>query len=316
KDDYLARLGVNSLDSEDRDFWQWVLENPSIALLITEGAKKAGSLLTAGYAAIALPGIFNGFRQDKDSWGNVIGLPYLIPQLLPFSEGGREVVFFFDQDSKPKTVKNVQTAIGKTGQLLEDQGCKVSVARWDNSHKGVDDFIAAKGEDELDRVYQERISLDKFKREIFEARDWEKWLKFHTFTAKEKVNQQYLDIDPPKKGEILIINSPTNTGKSTLLKKWAKNDFADKGIIRIGNRNSLELQFCNESDFYHLQSEKDLSDTLLSNPKKRVSFCFPSLIHTNSDHWEDTIIYGDEADGTIQQALFLNRDPDNLDRFK
>jgi hypothetical protein len=149
-----------------------------------------------------------------------------------------------------------------------------------------------------------------------DRKKWKPWLNFHTFTAKEKVNQQYLDIDPPKKGEILIINSPTNTGKSTLLKKWAKNDFADKGIIRIGNRNSLELQFCNESDFYHLQSEKDLSDTLLSDPKKRVSFCFPSLIHTNSEHWENTVIYGDEIDGTIQQGLFLNKDPDNLDRFK
>jgi hypothetical protein len=316
KDDYLARLGVNTLDSEDRDFWQWVRENPSIALLITEGAKKAGALLTAGYLAIALPGIYSGYRQETDSWGNVIGLPYLIPQLEAFCQSGREVVFFFDQDSKPKTVKNVRRAIEKTGKLLEDQGCKASVARWDNSHKGVDDFIAVKGEDELDRVFSERISLDKFKREIFEARDWEKWLKFHTFTAKEKVNQQYLDIDPHKKGEILIISSPTNTGKSTLLKKWSKNDFAELPIIRIGNRNSLELQFCNESEFYHLQSEKDLSDTLLSDPKKRVSFCFPSMIHTNSEHWEDTIIYGDEVDGTIQQALFLNRDPDNLDRFK
>ena len=59
-----------------------------------------------------------------------------------------------------------------------------------------------------------------------------------------------------------------------------------------------------------------MSDTLLSNPKKRVSFCFPSLSHTNSKHWKNTILYGDEIDGTIQQALFLDKDPDNLDRFK
>jgi hypothetical protein len=168
----------------------------------------------------------------------------------------------------------------------------------------------------FDQVHKKRISLEKFNLEIIKAYSLDKWLKFHRFTAKEKINQQYLDIDPPKKGEILIVNSPTNTGKSTLLKKWSKEIFSDMGIIRIGNRNSLELQFCNESEFYHLQSEKDLSDILLSDPKKRVSFCFPSLIYTNSSHWENTVIYGDEIDGTIQQALFLNKDPDNLDRFK
>ena len=306
----------NLSDTPGVTFWQWVLDNPSITLLITEGAKKAGSLLTAGYVAIALPGIYSGYRQEKDPWGNVIGLPRLIPQLEAFCQGGREVVFCFDQDTKPKTVKNVRTAIEKTGKLLTYKGCRVSVARWDKSYKGIDDFIAAKGEDEFDQAHKKRISLEKFNLEIIKAYSLDKWLKFHRFTAKEKINQQYLDIDPPKKGEILIVNSPTNTGKSTLLKKWSKKDFADLGIIRIGNRNSLELQFCNESEFYHLQSEKDLSDTLLSDPKKRVSFCFPSLTHTRPEHFENTVIYGDEIDGTIQQALFLNKDPDNLDRFK
>ena len=297
-------------------FWAWLLDNPSIALLITEGAKKAGSLLTAGYAAIALPGIFNGYRQPKDEMGQPTGPAQLIPQLEAFSQSGQEIVFCFDQDTKAKTVKNCQIAIQKTGKLLEDQGCKVSIIRWDKSHKGVDDFIFSQGVEAFDQAFKKRISLEKFNLEIGKAIGFEKWHKFHAFTSKEKINQQYLDIDPPKQGEILIINSPTNTGKSTLLKKWAKNDFADKGIIRIGNRNSLELQFCNESDFRHLQTDSMLSDTLLSDPKKRVSFCFPSLSHTNSKHWENTIIYGDEIDGTIQQALFLNKDPDNLDRFK
>ncbi|MFM7790693.1 MAG: DUF3854 domain-containing protein, partial [Microcystis panniformis] len=110
-------------------FWAWVLENPSIALLITEGAKKAGALLTAGYAAIALPGIYSGFRQDK-AWGNAIGLPYLIPQLEAFCQSGREIVFAFDQDTKPKTIRNVRTAIERTGKLLGYRGCKVSVVSW------------------------------------------------------------------------------------------------------------------------------------------------------------------------------------------
>lgn len=316
KDTDTPPLISNLSDTPGVTFWAWVLDNPSIALLITEGAKKAGSLLSAGYVAIALPGIFNGYRQPKDEMGQPTGPAQLIPQLEAFCQSGREIVFCFDQDEKPKTVKNAQIAIQKTGKLLESQGCKVSIVRWDKSHKGCDDFIVSQGLEAFDQAFKKRISLEKFNLEIGKAIGFEKWQKFHTFTAKEKVNQQYLSIDPPKQGEILIINSPTNTGKSTLLKKWSKEDFADLGIIRIGNRNSLELQFCNESDFRHLQTDSLLSDTLLSDPKKRVSFCFPSLTHTSSKHWENTILYGDEIDGTIQQALFLNKDPDNLDRFK
>ena len=39
----------------DLGFWQWLVNHPCIPLCITEGAKKAGALLTAGYAAIAIP---------------------------------------------------------------------------------------------------------------------------------------------------------------------------------------------------------------------------------------------------------------------
>ena len=44
-------------------FWAWVIESPQIPLIVTEGAKKAGAIITAGYVALSLPGIFNGYRQ-------------------------------------------------------------------------------------------------------------------------------------------------------------------------------------------------------------------------------------------------------------
>ena len=39
-------------------FWSWVVDNPEVPLIVTEGAKKAAALLSLGYAAIALPGVF------------------------------------------------------------------------------------------------------------------------------------------------------------------------------------------------------------------------------------------------------------------
>jgi len=65
----------------DLGFWQWVIVHPSIPICITEGAKKAGALLSAGYVAIALPGINNGYRVSRDSNGNPQGKSRLIPQL-------------------------------------------------------------------------------------------------------------------------------------------------------------------------------------------------------------------------------------------
>ena len=119
--------------------------------------------MTAGYAAIALPGIFNGYRQERDESGNKIDFPRLIPQLEIFATKGREICFCFDRDTKPSTVENVTKAIASTGKLLTFKGCQVSVISWDYPEKGVDDLIAARGVDAFDSLYGCRISLEKFK---------------------------------------------------------------------------------------------------------------------------------------------------------
>jgi hypothetical protein len=66
---------LNSFQFNPDDFWQWVIEHPEIPITITEGAKKAGALLSAGYCAIALPGVNGGVRVPKDGLGNKIGKP-------------------------------------------------------------------------------------------------------------------------------------------------------------------------------------------------------------------------------------------------
>ena len=114
-------------------------------MIITEGAKKAAALIGAGYAAIALPGIFNGYRQPKDEFGRKTGLAKLIPQLQVFATSGRKVYFAFDRDTKANTIANVNTAIAKTGKLFIKSGVDVRVIRWPESAKGVDDLIVQHG---------------------------------------------------------------------------------------------------------------------------------------------------------------------------
>ena len=118
----------------DLGFWRWVINHPEIPLCLTEGAKKAGALLSAGYVAIALPGINNGYRTPKDETGKRIGKSFLIPQLEIFvkkdeetGRQGREIYVVFDCDAKPNTIKAVNAAIKKIGYLFQQQDCEVKV---------------------------------------------------------------------------------------------------------------------------------------------------------------------------------------------
>ena len=102
------RYGIKILPQDlktnqpDSGFWQWLINNPSIPLCITEGAKKAGTLLSAGYGAIALAGINGGYRTPRNEEGKRLGKSRLIPQLQKLTQPGREIYLAFDQDCQPK----------------------------------------------------------------------------------------------------------------------------------------------------------------------------------------------------------------------
>jgi predicted P-loop ATPase len=152
------------------DFWPWVQSQPSLPVVITEGAKKAGALLTAGYAAIALPGVNNGVntieseKVNKDGKIVIEKRKELTEDLAILAQSGREIILAFDEDSKFKTQKMVANATLELGKAFESYGCRVSVVCWDSKDgKGIDDWIAAKGETELHNLIGERISLVEFR---------------------------------------------------------------------------------------------------------------------------------------------------------
>jgi len=277
-------------------FWAWLLDNPSIPLLVTEGAKKAGALLTAGYVSIALPGITMGYRQEKDSWGNVIGLPYLIPQLLPFCGGGREVVFCFDEDTKAKTVKNVQKAIERTGKLLGYKGCKVSVARWSDYWKGCDDFIASQGVEAFNQVFSERISLDEYKIENFSA-----------ISPDLKINERYIpqSLEIPESAKIIGIKAPKGTGKTEFIAEKIAPALA-KGdrVLVLTHRVQLGLELSRRFGVnYRSELAKSEDGSLLGyvlcvdslHPKANPKF--------NPNDWEGATIIIDECEQVFWHLL-------------
>jgi len=279
-------------------FWAWVIQHPQIPLIITEGAKKAGALITANYVAIALPGVCNGYRQPKDRNGKKNGKPYLIPQLKAFAQKGREIIFCFDHDSKSTTVKNVNMAISKTGRLFENKGCRVSQITWDYPEKGVDDLIATQGSECFDQLYQARSPLPKS--DLFNLLDLAKYEPF-------KINQQYLDdaLISPQSAQLIALKSPKGSNKTGWLAEiTAKATFQGKPVLVLTHRIQLTKELCLRFGIDHIEELRSSQTAGMLG----YGFCIDSL-HPNSqtqfnpDNWDEAIVILDEVEQVIWHAL-------------
>jgi putative DNA primase/helicase len=146
----------------DREFWGWYLTT-NLPLIVTEGAKKAASFVSAGYPAIAFNGVWGWGTNEKDMFGEIErgidgeSLKILNPDLEPFLDD-REIVLAFDRDESPLTVKKVEAAKTRFRQEVEGIVAGVTQIKW-TGYKGADDFIAAKGVKALDKAYAKRLEL-------------------------------------------------------------------------------------------------------------------------------------------------------------
>ena len=279
-------------------FWSWVKSNPQIPLTVTEGAKKAAALLTFGIVALGLPGIWNGRRQPKDSFGNKIGLAFLIPQLKAFAIEGREINFCFDNDPKPSTRKNVKEAISLTGKLFEKFGCRVKVVSWIKPEKGVDDLIVARGKEVFKEVYNDRQPLSTFK--LLDILDISRFVS-------QTINDRYLgeELIPPHDAQIIGIKSAQNTGKSNWLTAQVRQAIAEgKKVILITHRIQLAKALANRFKINHIEEIRPSLDKGQSS----LALCIDSLhahskAHFDPEEWERATIIIDEAEQVFWHAL-------------
>ena len=142
-------LTAANLESTDNYcFWSWVAKHPEIPIILTEGEKKAACLLSLGFVAIALPGIWMGRVKNQ-----VTGIDYLHPDLMPMVSSGRKFIILFDNDEKPSTRHAVHLATVMTGKVISAAGASCSVASLpEGSPKGVDDFVTANGKRALSLI--------------------------------------------------------------------------------------------------------------------------------------------------------------------
>lgn len=291
------RYGIPIAD-EDRQhgFWHWVWKY-NVPIIITEGAKKAGALLTAGFAAIALPGIYGGYRQQKDEEGNRVGKPSLIPDLQFFATLGREVYFCFDRDSKQKTIRNVYKAIERTGCLFIYSGCQVRVISWQQQEKGVDDFIAACGAAAFEQVYQSAQIL-----EVWRARSFTQL----TYPAAQTVERRYLgQLSIPSHAKLVAIKSPKDTGKTRTLEGIVADAIASgQWVLVLTHRVQLGQALCQRFGVPYITETRTFEfGTVLG-----FGLCIDSL-HPKSqarftaENWHGGVVVIDEAEQVFWHGL-------------
>lgn len=167
---------------KNQKFWEWVLENPiPIPIVITEGAKKAGAILSQGRAAIALSGIYN-FSDD--------GL--LKPEIYKLIRPGREFVIAFDQDKRWHVRNNVTAALKKLAEQLQDYGATVSVLNWEfEDGKGIDDFIALNGPGEFSELIENRLEVAEYLENHGQPYHCQKLDQFAKFLDTQIKNLEY-----------------------------------------------------------------------------------------------------------------------------
>jgi len=165
---------------KSQKFWDWVIENP-VPVVITEGAKKAGAILSQGRAAIALSGIYN-FLDD--------GL--LKPEIYKLIRPGREFIIAFDQDTRWNVKNAVITALKKLADQLQDCGASVSVLTWEfEQGKGIDDFLVLNGTGEFAELFEKRLDISEYLEKYGQAHDCKQLPQFAKFLDTQVKNLEY-----------------------------------------------------------------------------------------------------------------------------
>jgi Domain of unknown function (DUF3854)/Origin of replication binding protein len=274
-------------------FWQWVTENPEVPVILTEGAKKAGCLLSHGYAAIGLPGIHGGYSTLTTRFSEKT-TRQLVPALNCIATPGRTIYLCFDQDSKPTTLRNVQIALQNLGALLKERGVKVHVLAWTGNAKGIDDLVAQDGTAALHQAIQTAESLETWRWQVQQSRHLTltPTLKLHVpeLSIAQITDTKTVNLDP---AGTIVLASGKGTGKTNLIAQLLQNEAK---VISIGHRIALQRNTCHR---WQLDFKNDLDRIhgrfcTTNGYTKRIGLCIDSILSIQPDDVIDGILVIDE----------------------
>ena len=278
-------------------FWSWVAKHPEIPIILTEGEKKAACLLSLGFVAIALPGIWMGRVKNQ-----VTGIDYLHPDLMPMVSSGRKFIILFDNDEKPSTRHAVHLATVMTGKVIEAAGASCSIASLpEGSEKGVDDFVTANGKRALSlvaKILDRALALKDYLRKSRKKT----WGLSKKYPANVTLNTQYLSnaLRLPTRG-LIAIESGMGTGKTELLAKL-RREHPHARFLNIGHRVNLMK---NLSERLATQMYSEISQGQLAKALS-LSITLDSLYKLQTQYNEYDCVFIDEACQNLAHLLHSN----------
>lgn len=293
-DIYLARMGVANPSAEDTGFWEWVRLTPKLHILFTEGAKKVSCLISCGFLAIGVPGIYNAYRVDKYKRRT------LVDELQLFCHPDREIIFAYDRDEKLKTIEAVDRQIEITAGLFRKLKVKTSRIEWTQQLKGVDDLINQIGTLAFEAIYQGRSVVT---RRTYIPESLDKWLP-------TEVSSRYLDPDiitskGDLKGKLIAIKSAKGTGKTEAVSKVLQPAiYTGRQILIVTHRIQLGRSLADRVGIAHIDTiGLDEAAAVAGLALCIDSLHFKSKARFNSDGWENSILFLDEVEQLLWHLL-------------
>jgi hypothetical protein len=289
---------------EQASFWADRLADPSQPIILVEGAKKAAALLSRGYAAIALPGVFNGRRVTRDEWGKVYS-ESLIPELAAFAVAGRPVYFCFDHDARATTQRQVDLAIARTGKLLAAAGCDVRVITLPGPEKGVDDFLMALGKRGKYNPIKRDRAFQHLYRGALPLASWE-WQGRKrselTYEPTQTVIQKIFQPARLPQDGILVLASPKGTGKTKAIVQLVQRA---PRVLALGHRISLMRNLCDRMGLDYRSDLDEWRGQAIngSGVTHRVGLCVDSLGRINPEEFAGGIVVMDEFMQVLRHLL-------------
>ncbi len=270
---------------EGETFWQ-VVQRCNITIAIVEGIKKALALIAQGIPAIAIRGI--------GMW-HVKGSRKLHQEIAQFAIPGRRIYVCFDQDDKPKTVKDVRYQALALGFELQKLGPDVRFLHWDKLiGKGIDDALYTKAQESeggdrawLQTVIDAAMTLRQYRRMGTMARAFSVLdrLERLSYPVERETEGEYLPQLPPiLQSAIHVLDVALGGGKTYRTgKDWiAEARKLGWFIVALSPMNALGQQTAERWNLPHIHDfdVKD-SDALWATAvhQRGIVLCPDSLHH-------------------------------------